>query len=150
VLDIDSALLAFSVLRKLDAGAVDTFEQRLRSQKVQYLAQAFGVSPAYGFSLYIHGPYSPALANDLFTIYERKIPTDPSKFIPDILNERFDRLSTFVKSKSNRELELISTAHLFINGLKYSELSTIKQLKDWKKASDKEVQACMESLKQIL
>jgi len=149
-LDVDSALLAFSVLRKLGAGKVDTFDERLKSQKVQYLAQVFAVSPAYDFSLYIHGPYSPGLANDLFTIDEQKLQPNLSDFIPDVLNERFTRLSSFVKSKTNRQLELISTLHLFMKILKYNEFKAIKEIIDWKKASVKEVGESLTALKQIL
>src|SRR3989338_10370231 len=97
-INIDSALLAFSVLCKLGAGKVDTFANRLKSQKIQYLAQVFGVSPAYNFSLYIHGPYSPGLAHDLFTFNTEKHP-DMSDFVPDVLKERFKALSEFVKGK---------------------------------------------------
>ena len=149
-LDVDSALLAFSVLKKLGAGKVNTFDERLKSQKIQYLAQVFGVSPAYNFSLYIHGPYSPGLANDLFKIEEDKLSPNLSDFIPDVLNERFGRLSPFVDKKSNRQLELISTMHLFINVLKFSEAKTIKEVKDWKKATENEIGDSLVALKQIL
>ncbi|MFA6601433.1 MAG: hypothetical protein WCT02_01025 [Candidatus Paceibacterota bacterium] len=147
--DVDSALLAFSVLRKLGAGNVKTFEERLRSQKIQYLAQVFSVSPAYNFSLYIHGPYSPGLANDLFMIEEQKLKPDLSDFIPDILNERFGRLSAFIKAKDNRWLELVSTVHLFVKRLGYSEAKSAKELRNWKKASEKEVEESFIALKQI-
>ncbi len=148
-LDVDSALLAFSVLKKLGAGKVNTFDERLKSQKIQYLAQVYGVSPAYNFNLYIHGPYSPGLANDLFAIDEQKLSPDLSDFIPDVLNERFKKLSAFVKSKNNRQLELVSTIHLFIKRLNYNEAKTIKELKEWKKASNEEVRESFIMLKQI-
>ena len=147
-LDIDEALLAFSVLKKLGAGNVITFSDRLKSQKVQYLAQSFGVSPAYSFSLYVHGPYSPFLAHDLFTIQENKIKSDSSDFIPAELRERFEDLRRFIFGKNNRELELITTLHLF-KKLGWSKSLSIEKLRLLKGASDEEITSTLEQIKEI-
>jgi len=149
VLGIDSAVLAFSVLKSLGAGDVTTFSQRLKSQKMQYLAQVFGVSPAYDFSLYIHGPYSPTFAKDLFTLHTDKQVPGSVEFVPDELKERYKLLSTFVTDKTNRQLELITTAHLFKKGLSYPEKTIIERLQEWKKASSVEITECLKELNQI-
>lgn len=147
-LPIDDTLFAYSILKKLGAGNVDTFEQRLKSQKVQYLAQAFGVSPVYGFSLYLHGPYSPDLTSDLFTLSKDKIKPDLSEFIPDSLKEKFIKLSDFIKNKDVRQLELVATLHLFkMSGLSRSDAE--KKLAEIKKANEKEINYALEQIKLI-
>jgi uncharacterized protein YwgA len=147
-LDIDEAMLVYSILRKLGAGNVATFNDRLKSQKVQYLAQAFGVSPNYSFSLYVHGPYSPALTHDLFVMHEKKVSPDLSDFIPDALKEKFERLKNFLSGKSNRDLELIATLHLF-QVLKWTKAMAISKLESLKGANEDEVKMALEMVKQI-
>ena len=148
-INIDSALLAFSVLCKLGAGKVDTFANRLKSQKIQYLAQVFGVSPAYNFSLYIHGPYSPGLAHDLFAFNGTKQSPDMSDFVPDVLKKRFKALSEFVKGKGNRHLELVTTLH-FLKKLFYSDEAASRKLVEIKNASLEEIKMSFAELKKIL
>jgi uncharacterized protein YwgA len=145
-MDMDSAVLAYSVLKKLGAGKVSSFDERLKSQKIQYLAQVFKVSPVYPFSLYIHGPYSPGLAKDLFAMNKHKIEPDPSDFLPDILNERFNQLSKFIQGKDNRWLELVSTLHLFIKRLNMSETAALGKVKKMKKALDEELRYSLEAV----
>jgi uncharacterized protein YwgA len=147
-LDIDEALLVYSVLKKLGSGSVATFNDRLKSQKVQYLAQAFGVSPTYGFSLYLHGPYSPALTHDLFIMAEKKVVPDLSDFIPDGLKERFETLKEFIKRKSTRDLELIATLHLF-KSLSWPKDKAVAKLKILKNATDEEIQMSFDQIKNI-
>lgn len=55
-------------------GGVDmsTFSGRLALQKHVYLMQLFGIDLGYRFSWYLHGPYSPALAERGFEVEERK------------------------------------------------------------------------------
>ena len=47
---------------------MDTFEERIKFQKIVYLLQAFGIKLRYHFSWYFHGPYSSALADDGFAM----------------------------------------------------------------------------------
>ncbi len=148
-LSIDEALLAFSVLKKLKAGSVASFDERLKSQKIQYLAQVFGVSPSYGYGIYLRGPYSSALADDLFALDRAKEKPDLLDFVPDELNIRFGALEKFIEGKTSRQLELVSTLHLFINGLKFSSKKAILQLKSLKQPSDDEIKFTIEEFKKI-
>jgi uncharacterized protein YwgA len=43
-----------------------SFQQRLRLQKVIFLLQQYGLQTHWGFNWYLRGPYSPALAHELF------------------------------------------------------------------------------------
>src|SRR3989344_8338223 len=47
---------------------METFENRLKLQKVIYLLQCSGVNLGYPFSWYLHGPYSPELTKDAYLI----------------------------------------------------------------------------------
>lgn len=145
-LPVDDTFFAYSVLNMLDAGKVDTFEQRLKSQKVQYLAQAFGVSPSYGFSLYLHGPYSPDLTSDLFALKEQKIKVDSSEFISESFKEKFKKLSSFISGKDNRKLELVATLHLFIKVLNLKKEEAVKKLIELKNASQSDVDYAFKQL----
>lgn len=145
----DAVLLAASVLKRLGCGKVDTFEQRLRSQKTQYLAQAFGVSPNYSFSLYLRGPYSTSLAHDLFKIKENSLCIPDGKFVSDELENRFNQLKGFISSKTTRELELIATLHWFIRKVKLAPDQSKQKLIELKNASEDEVLFSFNSLKAI-
>lgn len=46
--------------------SLTTFEDRLRLQKLGYLAQELGASGGFMFSWYHRGPYSPTLTRELF------------------------------------------------------------------------------------
>lgn len=136
--DYDAVLLVYSILNRLGCGKVDTFDDRLKSQKVQYLAQILGISPKYQFSLYLRGPYSPSLAHDLFQLKADGIKADAEKFTPDLLEEKFNKLRTFVGKTNIRLLELVSTYHLLEkNG--HSEKNITDKLKEWKEATNSEI-----------
>lgn len=48
-------------LRDLNCASIDTVSDRILLQKKIYLAQNAGLPLGYGYSWYIHGPYSPDL-----------------------------------------------------------------------------------------
>ena len=67
--ELTSADLLFMALRDLQVTpSVDSFEARKRIQKLGYILQKSGVLPSYGYSWYLHGPYSSELTNDLYSI----------------------------------------------------------------------------------
>jgi len=47
---------------------MDVFDDRLRLQKIVYLLWGYGIYLGYGFNWYVHGPYSPKLADDGYAI----------------------------------------------------------------------------------
>jgi uncharacterized protein YwgA len=145
----DETLLAFSVLKRLKSGGVNSFEERLRSQKIQYLAQLFGVSPCYGFGLYLRGPYSSSLAHDLFAIKSKNLKPNLANFIPEELEERFESLENFIDKKTTRELELVTTLHLLMTGMRLSEAEAIKKLQLLKEASPAEVRFAVCEIKKL-
>lgn len=142
----DAALLAYSVLRRLGSGNIKTFEGRLKSQKAQYFAQLFGVSPAYRFNLYVRGPYSPDLAHDLFQIEENSIRAQEEKFTPEELEGRFQKLQGFISDKSTRQLELIATLHWLRRVAQLPVREATEKLAKLKSADEGEVSFSLNSV----
>ena len=135
----DLLVFLYSILNRLDCGDVDTFEHRIKSQKIQYFAQLFGVSFRYNYNLYIKGPYSPELAHDLYEINQMKIKPIKDHFIPDRLENRFFKLKSFIEDMNIRELELVATYHWLIKIAKFSMEPAKEKLIFLKKASAKEL-----------
>lgn len=145
----DEVLLVLSVLARLNCGKIGTFEQRLKSQKIQYLAQLFGVSPAYTFNLYLRGPYSPDLAHDLYKIKEEQLEPVKTKFVPDELEDKFAELAKFLDDKNNRALEIVASLHWFLRVLKMSKQVAQKKLELWKNVNQDEFETMFLAVQQI-
>jgi len=146
---IDSALLSYGVLKRLRSGRVDTFEHRLKSQKYHYFAQIFGVVSYYSYNLYIRGPYSPDLANDLYTIKRKNIgeKVDIERFLPDELESRFVELKNFLRGKNLRRLEITATLHWLLNVAKLPAKKAQDKLIELKKISDREINIAINAQK---
>jgi uncharacterized protein YwgA len=107
-----------------------SFNERLKVQKAVFLLKYLKVEPFsnYGFSLYLHGPYSPELAKDYYDL--TKVRPKSVSLNPETLS----RLKRFV-SKDDRWLEVASSI-LSLKG-RYSTVasdevySTLKMSKPW-------------------
>lgn len=86
---------------------VETFDDRLRMQKLVYLAGEFGLDHGYSYDMYLYGPYSPELANDYYED-EFTIPSEEEGMPPS-----FDLVSflDLVEDRSVKWLEHAATAH---------------------------------------
>lgn len=146
----DTALFAFAVLRYLGSGEVGTFNERIRSQKVQYLAQIFRASPPYRFNLYIRGPYSPDLAHDLYEINDYGIKAALGKVIPDDLGDRLGKLKTHINDKSTRELELIATLDWLVSNGGFPLPQALPKLAELKNASSEECKSAVRQRREFL
>ena len=133
------SLYTVSVLKKLGVGKRGTFEDRLISQKVQYISQLFSLTPYYSFNLYLRGPYCPDLTRILYEIEPKNIIKDLKFSSPD-MEERFEKVKSFIKNKDSRKLELVATFHLLRFLLGMRENSAITRLKELKDANDREVE----------
>ena len=92
--------------------SMDTFDDRLRLQKMIYLLQACGVYLGYDFSWYLRGPYCSLLAHNGFDLQ------DVYDVIPDNIElksredrGRFDSFQKFIKGKSIDDLEIAASLH---------------------------------------
>jgi uncharacterized protein YwgA len=141
-----AALLAFSVLKRLDSGKMNSFDERLRSQKIQYLAQSIGISPTYPFNLYVRGPYSPRLADALFKINEVRPQSIMEKFSSPELEQKFRNFKTFLDKKANRDLELIATLHWLMHSARLNKTEAIQKLERFKHSTPEENKKTFEAL----
>lgn len=145
----DAAIFTYEVLRKLGSGKVDTFRDRFLSQKTQYFAQLFGVSPSYHFNLYLKGPYSPALAQDLFAIHEIEPDYQKKRFVSDELESRLKLLKDFLKDKEPRQLEVIATLHWLLKAAGLSASTAKEKLAQLKETTDSEFNQALRNIQVI-
>ncbi len=142
------SLYTVSVLKKLGVGNRSNFDDRLISQKVQYISQLFGLTPYYSFNLYLRGPYCPDLTRILYDIEPKNIIMGLKFSSPD-MGERFKKVKGFIKNKDSRKLELITTFHLLRFLLGMRETSAVTRLKELKNANDKEVKYVIEEVSKL-
>lgn len=65
----DKGLLEFNIMNDNER----SFSNRFMIQKYVYLARYFGLDMGYGFSMYLHGPYSRTLANHYYQLAEEDV-----------------------------------------------------------------------------
>jgi len=88
---------------------IEKFEHRLMLQKYVFIAKFFGLNLGYPFSIYLRGPYSPALADDYYklaeahALYERGY----KKAIEGVLNT--DEFLKMIEGKDVEWLEVAAT-----------------------------------------
>lgn len=145
----DSVILSYSVLKRLRSGKIDSLEDRIRSQKIHYLAQQFGIVSTYQYNLYLRGPYSPDLTHDLYQIKNNNVEAKIIDFVPYELEKRFEKLKTFIRGKSNRELEVIATLHWLIKIVDFPKNKAIEKLVELKNTSKTEIDYALNSIEKI-
>lgn len=136
--EYDKLLYLLSILKRLDCGDVDSFQQRFKSQKTQYFAQLFGVSFRYPFNLYIKGPYSPELARDLYLIKKEGFRAVISRFIPEELERRMAFLKKYIGDMNDRQMEIVATYHWLVKVAGLPAVNAKDKLKELKRVSDSE------------
>ncbi|MFT4326548.1 MAG: hypothetical protein ACMXYK_03545 [Candidatus Woesearchaeota archaeon] len=138
-----------AVLKLLGAGKLDTLPDRIKSQKMQYFAQLFGVTPYYTYNLYTYGPYAPDLTKDLFALKNTKKPIQKISFATEEMKERFSKLQSFIKGLTTKELEHIATLHWLLSVVSLSEKDAKQKLYDLKKVTDSQYEAAREKIRGI-
>ena len=107
---------------------IDTFGDRLKLQKIVYIAKYFGIDIGYSFNEYLRGPYSPELADDYYRLSELW-DTDTIKSLEPINDENARKLIDFIKGRSTSELEGIATGLMFLDILKRKGIKDKELLK---------------------
>jgi len=97
---VDNGLLTNDDLKEVRDSA-NGFKTRFRLQKYVYFAKFFGYDLGYDYNLYVHGPYSPGLANDYYKISESLDKAEPANINGNYLS--------LLKGKDDEWLELAST-----------------------------------------
>lgn len=129
---------------------IKTLNDRIRVQKAIYLAQAAGADLGYDYNWYLHGPYSPELANDYYklseAIFMNKIPaaTSPAAEgdgpkLKDSYTSILKALAPIIPPPDNFDrpqedwLELVSSLH-FLETKKSMSPQTARQIIEKQKA----------------
>ncbi len=102
------------LLKELDWLNIGTFEQRKILQKSVFILKQMGLTFEYPYNWYLHGPYSPSLADDAYeiTYNEEKYNTESSKYhFKEQTKEKVDKFKDIFKGREKDEdwLELVSS-----------------------------------------
>ena len=97
------ALLFREVQAPIEMGSL---EDRIRVQKITYLAQCYNLDLDYKFSWYIRGPYSRDVTSAGFEIYNNKIDLDQIQTTHKLDGERLNRFRQFITPHINDTLWL--------------------------------------------
>jgi len=145
---------------------IKTLNDRIRVQKAIYLGQAAGADLAYEYNWYLHGPYSPELANDYYklseAIFMKKIPRDPGPQaeaqgpkLKETYTATLKSLAPIITPPENFDrpqedwLELVSSLH-FLQTKKSRNLETARQIIEKQKPHLAQyVDAAQEKLKEV-
>ena len=100
----------------------DYFTDRLIMQKAVYLAQAAGVNLGYFYHWYLHGPYSPSLTRDEYSIdADIAAGLDDSQGwkLDEKSSQRLEEIKAIFsepeRDKLARKLELLASVHFLID-----------------------------------
>ena len=145
---IDEVLLMHSVLRRLGTGRVSSFKERLASQKYQYLAQRLGLSVSYYYNLYLHGPYSPALAADLFRLSETDRKGEKQKFITHAKEDLLRETKTRLSKERLRVIEIAATLD-WLKKIEESSKDALQRLQAHKAPTQAELESAQRLLEDL-
>jgi len=116
---------------------IGAFFERLILQKAIYLAQAGGINLGYHYQWYLHGPYSPALTRDAFSMQlEITAGMDDSGrwVLDDASRNRVGQLRRLIPDQPDpmaraRKLELLASVYFLIDRKQVSGRD-VKQITD--------------------
>lgn len=125
------------------------FDDRIRIQKYIHLADAYDFDHDYTYGMYLHGPYSPTLAEDYYEEEFHTVRAESHETLHDFDSRGFADL---VNDRSRHWLEVAATIKSLYT--KYSRTSTgdepvadvIKKTTDLKETSDTEARSIYSTL----
>ncbi len=117
-------------IRELDKKMkVDNFQDKLVIQKTVCLLELLGFDMKYGFSMYVRGPYSPALTEDLYQNKEAVenlrtdyVPSGKEKSMISVIGEASNHFEPSM-------LEIMATYAFLIKRSSYGGKEAITELK---------------------
>jgi len=104
-------LLLFMKFLEREAGFgfdIEKFEHRLMLQKYVFISKFFGFNHGYSYSIYLRGPYSPALADDYYKLadFYSSYDEDYTKELEGLNTEKFLKV---IAGKDGKWLEIAAT-----------------------------------------
>ena len=86
----------------------DSFESRMKAQKLAYIIQSLLGKHLYSFNFYVRGPYSPDLARDYFE-HASEFASGKSSYEPSSdEREKLEHARTFLFNMSLSEFEIVA------------------------------------------
>lgn len=120
------------VFKKMELSK-DSFDARIICQKKIYLLQSLGTDLGYSYNWYVRGPYSPMLANYVYTNIELLSNTNFDSYrISESAEENINRVNSLQEQKPN-DFSLASWYELLAS-LLYIE----RNRNSWKIENDRE------------
>ena len=110
------------ILNKLTSVSLDNFEDRLKLQKLVYLARKMGYNLGYSFSWYARGPYSPSLTRMLFSANDHNLLVLDEAHLNDEETKIVYRLRKFLQDdiEKPKMLELLASIWYFLREKSYT------------------------------
>ena len=112
---------------------IGTFQDRLIMQKAIYLAQTAGIQLGYFYHWYLHGPYSPSLTHDEYSIaMDISADMDESKrwTLDDVSLQRLKTIKALFqetdRDKLALKLELLASVHFLVDQKQVSQVDPDK------------------------
>lgn len=111
--------------------SIDSFEDRLKIQKIVYLLGLKGIKTGFSYRLYVRGPYSPDLTKEIYTKREdvEKLSTDVK--LSQSEEETLVELNELFQMKPSL-LEVAATYGYFVTAEKLDPISALKSVKKLK------------------
>lgn len=110
------------ILNALTSVSLENFEDRLRLQKIVFIARKMGFNLGYSFAWYLRGPYSPSLTKMLFSANE-----DGHLVLENVTLKRGEKktvesIRNFLDKdlSDSKSLELFASVWYFIKKTSYS------------------------------
>lgn len=121
--DVEQERSIIRILNALTTFSLDNFDDRLRLQKIVFLARMIGFNLGYSFDWYARGPYSPSLTKMLFSANEEGRLILESVTLQDSEEPIVQQLSEFLGEDVSdpRILELLASVWYFIRRASYSK-----------------------------
>jgi len=86
----------------------DSFESRMKAQKLAYIIQSLLGEHLYSFNFYVRGPYSPDLAREYFE-HASEFASGKSNYKPSSdEREKLEHARTFLSNMSLSEFEIVA------------------------------------------
>lgn len=102
----NSQIATAVVLRDLECYSLETISERILLQKKIYLAQDIGLPLGYGYSWYIHGPYSTDLTAVAFQVIPEGCEAIEGKSLKAPYAAMISRVNDLAKEIETRELNI--------------------------------------------
>ncbi|MFH1751847.1 MAG: hypothetical protein ABH821_02820 [archaeon] len=111
---------------------IESFEDRLKLQKLVFLLQLKGIKTGFNYSLYVRGPYSPELTEELFKERNKLKELKTREKLSIKEQEKIKEFKELFKKLKPSLLEIAATYAYFAFKLNQDPITATKNLKNLK------------------